>query len=66
MMLYQSPSLLGVFLLLHWVHFPLVPAVQHACVLLLTGLDTELCRASIHCWVQQNFWLDSADVGQNV
>ena len=47
---------------LHWVHTQLVSAVQHACVLLLAGLDSELCGAGLHCWVQQNLRLDLSDV----
>ena len=51
---------------LHWVHTQLVSAVQHACVLLLAGLDSELCGAGLQGWVQQSLLLDSADVDQNI
>lgn len=57
MMPSQCLSPLKVFLLWCWVHFSLVSSVLHARVLLVVGLDAELCGAGIHCLLQQRLRL---------
>ena len=57
------PSPMGALVFWHWLHMPLVPTVQPVCALLLAGLDSELSGARLHCWVQQNLWVDLTDMG---
>ena len=54
---------MGALVFWHWLHMPLVPTVQPVCALLLAGLDSELSGARLHCWVQQNLWVDLTDMG---
>lgn len=50
MELSQWPSPPGFFVFWHCVHMPLASTFQHSCILLLAGLDSELCgTATLLC-----------------